>query len=79
MDDRRKKEAILNSKLEGRLNEAQASTLHSLESFGWELKFVRLPLFQDAVPVVFDGSRDHFAIIEPDGTLNENPDIDIRH
>ena len=64
--------------LEAKLNTEQLATLHSLETFGWELKFVRMPLFQDAVPVVFDGSREKFAILNPDGTLDENPDIVIR-
>ena len=65
--------------LERLLNADQLATLHSLESFGWELKFVRLPLFQDPVPVVFDGSRERFAILKADGTLDEEPRIDIRH
>ncbi len=64
--------------LEKLLNTAQLETLHSIESFGWELKFVRKPLFQPAVPIVFDADRSHFAIIEEDGRLNENPGLTIR-
>jgi len=64
--------------LERSLNAEQLVTLHSLESFGWELKFVRMPLFQDSVPVVFDSSRQTFAILKPDGTLEEQPDMVIR-
>ena len=60
------------------LNEAQNLTLASLESFGWELKFVRHPMFQAPVPVVFDADRKKFAVLEPDGTLNENPGFKIR-
>lgn len=64
--------------LERLLNTAQVETLRSLEQFGWELKFVRKPLFQPAVPVVFDGDRKNYAVIEEDGRLNENPAFKIR-
>ncbi len=49
-----------------------------LEQFGWELKFVRRKAFQPPVAVVFDGDRKHFAVLEPDGSLNENPGFEIR-
>ncbi|MDQ3038843.1 MAG: hypothetical protein M3Q51_02750, partial [Pseudomonadota bacterium] len=55
------------------LNAAQQETLNDLERFGWELKFVRRPMFQPSIPVVFDGDRKTFAILEVDGTLNEHP------
>lgn len=60
------------------LNEAQRMTLHELERFGWELKFVRRRPFQDPVPVVFDGDRRSFAVLTPDGSLDEHPGFDIR-
>jgi len=60
------------------LNEAQILTLVGLENFGWELKFVRRPTFQSSVPVVFDSDRKKYAVLEADGTLNENPGFKIR-
>lgn len=60
------------------LNPAQSETLAALERFGWELKFVRRPLFQPSIPVVFDGDRKTFAILETDGKLNEHPPFEIR-
>ena len=60
------------------LNEAQEMTLHELERFGWELKFVRRRPFQDPVPVVFDGDRRSFAMLKLDGSLDEDPGFDIR-
>jgi hypothetical protein len=60
------------------LNDAQLETLSELERFGWQLKFVRRPLFQPSVPVVFDGDRKHYAVLERDGTLNEHPAFTIR-
>ncbi|MEM9301126.1 MAG: hypothetical protein AAGE01_03390 [Pseudomonadota bacterium] len=79
MEDRRHDQRRLNvHALKRELNADQLATLNSLESFGWELKFVRKPLFQDPVPIVFDDSREHFAVLEADGTLNEEPGITIR-
>lgn len=78
-DERRKDEDRSKRELRAELNAAQQETLSDLERFGWELKFVRRPIFQPSVPVVFDGDRKTFAILEPDGTLNEHPLFDIRH
>ena len=64
--------------LERLLNPAQIDTLRHLEHFGWELKFVRKPLFQPAVPIVFDGDRKSYAVIDEDGTVNQNPPFKIR-
>ena len=61
------------------LNDDQLLTLAKIEGFGWELKFIRRPLFQEAVAVVFDSDRKNFAVLEADGTLNEHPGFDIRH
>ncbi len=61
------------------LNSAQLETLGGLERFGWALKFVRRPLFQPIIPVVFDGDCQNFAVLEDDGTLNEHPSFEIRH
>lgn len=60
------------------LNEAQRLTLASLEKFGWELKFVRRPLFQPMLPVVFDPDHKKFAVIEGDGSLNETIALNVR-
>ena len=80
MNEKRHKEAERSKReLRKELNPAQLETLCDLERFGWELKFIRHPLFQPSIPVVFDGDRKTFAILEPDGTLNEHPPFDIRH
>ena len=76
--ERRKAQKELSSVLKRELNEAQLETLEGLEHFGWELKFVRRKPFQAPIPVVFDGDRKKFAILEADGTLNENPGFEIR-
>lgn len=76
--ERRKGVRELSSVLKRDLNEAQRVTLTGLEQFGWELKFVRRKQFQQPVAVVFDGERKNFAVLEPDGSLNESPGFDIR-
>lgn len=54
------------------LNDAQRLTLASLERFGWELKFIRHPLFLPMVPVVRDPGRQNFATLQDDGSLTES-------
>ena len=76
--ERRKMQKQLSSVLKRELHEAQRDTLSSLEHFGGELKFVRRKPVQPPVAVVFDGDRKKFAVLEPDGTLNENPGFEIR-
>ncbi len=60
------------------LNEDQQMTLCELERFGWELRFVRRPLFQDPLGVVVDGDRKAFSVLNPDGSLEDNPRIKLR-
>ena len=77
--ERRKSgEARIANALKRELRPAQQITLADLEGFGWELKFVRRPLFQEPVAVVFDPDHKRFAVLQEDGTLNENPGFDIR-
>ena len=60
------------------LNEAQLLSLGKMEGFGWELKFIRRPLSQEIVSVLFHPLSNKFGILEDDGTLNTHPDIEIR-
>ena len=76
--ERRNAEKAYAMALKRELNEAQRTTLGELERFGWELKYIRRPLFQPSIPIIFDGDRKTFAVLEPDGTLNEHPPFKIR-
>ena len=76
--ERRSGQKELSSVLKRQLNDAQLLTLRGLEGFGWELKFIRRKPFQEPIAVIFDGDRKQFAVLEADGTLNENPAFDIR-
>lgn len=56
------------------LNEAQRVTLETLEKFGWQLKFVRHPLFKPVVPVLYDPDHNRYVALAEDGSLDEaNP------
>lgn len=76
--ERRQDRAAPNSALRAQLNEEQLMTLRDLERFGWELKFVRRPPFQETIPVVVDGDRKSFSILKADGSLEDNPDLKLR-
>ena len=63
------------SAMHHQLNEAQRGVLRVLEYFGWELRFVRCQF--DPVPVVFAGD-DTYAVIRPDGSVDERPRLTLR-
>lgn len=65
--------------LRKQLNSRQLDTLLTLERVGWELKFIRRPPNVEPIAVVFDGNREHYAVLCNDGTLNEEPGFEIRH
>jgi len=57
---------------------AQLVTLEALEIFGWRLAFVRRPLFQAPIPVLFDRAGMRHVVILEDGTLDEHPVLPLR-
>ncbi|PJJ99518.1 hypothetical protein CO641_06165 [Lysobacteraceae bacterium NML91-0213] len=57
----------------------QRVTLEALEIFGWRLAFVRRPLFQAPVPVLFDQGGTRHVVIRDDGTLDEQPTLKLRN
>ncbi len=60
------------------LNEEQLLALNNMEKFGWMLAFIRRPLFQDIVPVLSHSDSGKLGILEDDGALNLQLDIDFR-
>lgn len=66
------------SALKRELNDDQRDTLAQLERFGWTLKFVRHPLFQEPVGVIMNPDTHTYAVIEPNGTLNEKAGLNFR-
>jgi hypothetical protein len=72
-NDRRLREQLRSSELKRELNEAQLATLHTLEGFGWHLKFIRHPPGQPRLVVLQDPDTGKFAVLGDDGELDENP------
>lgn len=60
------------------MNHDQIVSYRSVERFGWYIKFIRRPLFQRPVIVLSNPDGSILAVLEDDGTINENPDIVIR-
>jgi len=61
------------------LNESQLLALHSLESFGWHLWFVRRPLFMQPIVIVANSESTQHAMLEADGSVNLKPPLQLRH
>lgn len=70
--DRRSDTRQGSSALKRELNELQMHTLHTLERFGWELKFVRRDE-GGKLAVIFDPDARKYAVLGEDGELDENP------
>lgn len=61
------------------LNEDQRRTLRQVEGFGWQLAFIRRPLFQEPLVVIKNSEGSGFSVLEPDGSINAEADVVIRH
>ncbi len=79
VDDRRGIHKAVPIDLGRYLNELQLLALHSLESFGWRLWFVRRPLFMQPIVVVSNPESTQHAVLEEDGSVNLKPQLHIRH
>ena len=75
--DRRQEDLQRESALKRNINEDQMMTLRVLEGFGWVLKFVRKSK-EGPLAAVYDPEKHALAIIAPDGSLNENPQLVFR-
>lgn len=60
------------------LTDRQLATLDTMANFGWTLRFVRRPMFQPPIPVAFDRNTKRFVVIEADGSVDEDPGLQIR-
>ena len=76
--DKRKGNKPVPDDVKEHLSYAQMALLRTIEGFGWSLKFVRRPLFQQPVIVVTNPDGSSIGILEEDGKLNLDPDIDTR-
>ena len=76
--EKRKGEAAIPDNLEDYLNPIQLQALRQIENFGWELKFVRRPLFQDPLAVIINNDGDRVGTLEPDGRIDLHHDFALR-
>lgn len=77
-NDKRNSDTPVPEDVNGFLTDAQSAELHHIESFGWTLKYIRRPLFQEKVVVVVSPDGGSIGILEDDGRLNLESDIDTR-
>lgn len=66
------------ARLRAGLTPGQLATIETLEHFRWTLRFVRRPLFLDPIPVVIHPDGKRFAVIEADGSINEDSGLKLR-
>jgi hypothetical protein len=60
------------------LNDAQLQALKRIKETGWELRFIRQPLFQGIVPVIVNRKENRCGVLEENGDINMHSDIAIR-
>lgn len=77
--ERRGNKAALSTNVNAVLNQDQSVALRKIENFGWQLAFIRRPVFEQPVAVVVSPDRTRHAVLESDGELNMNPDIKLRN
>jgi len=76
--EKRQGKAAVPDDLEKVLNPAQQRALRQIENFGWQLEFVRRPVFQEPIPVVINSKGDQVGILEADGRIDMQADIALR-
>ena len=77
-DEKRDHEKPIPDNLEDILSEFQLMALRRIESFGWELQFVRRPPDHTPIPVIVSDDGNKIGILEDDGRINMEPGINIR-
>lgn len=60
------------------INPDQLMTLRQIENFGWQLAFVRRPVFQDSVVVVSCADSKKYGVLEDTGELNLEHEVTVR-
>ncbi len=78
MEEKRKGVKPIPDNVYNYLNDAQLAELRSIEQFGWNLKYIRRPLFQEQVVVVTNPDGRSIGVLEDDGELNMAPRIETR-
>ena len=77
-EERRDNQEAVPENLTQFLNEEQLAAVENIGRFGCTLKFVRRPVFQTTVPVLEGPDGETMAVIEENGNILWDPDIDLR-
>lgn len=77
-NDKRESQKAIPDNLEQYLNEEQINALDKIEQFGCTLKFVRRPVFQKTIPVLVGPDGETMGVIEENGCIVWDPNIDFR-
>ena len=76
--EKRHNDVPIPENLEDWLTQDQLDALKQLENFGWKLKFIRRPAFQDPIVIIYSENGSKIGLLEKDGKIDMNPDITIR-
>lgn len=76
--DRRKNRKLTEDEVKETLSSKQLAALLECQYFGWKLKYIRRPLFQDPVPVLYNAKNDQIGILDPDGRVNTDIELEVR-
>ena len=77
-DDKRIGEKPVPDNVKDYLNGDQLAKLAAIERFGWTLRYIRRPLFRECVVVVMNQDGGSIGVLEEDGRLNLEVDIETR-
>jgi hypothetical protein len=77
-NEKRKGDIPIPDNLEEMLNEAQRQALPGIVNSGWELQFLRRPLFQELVLVLHNPNDNRTGILDTDGRIKIQADIKVR-
>ena len=76
--DKRKVGIPISEDLEKLLNPAQLQALSGMKYSGWEVRFLRRPLFQEPVLVVQNANDGRIGILNKDGLIKIQPYFKVR-
>jgi len=79
MDREKRKDSVpIPENFEELLNKAQLQALPGMKHAGWEVQFLRTPLFQEPVLVVKNSKDGRIGILDKDGVIKIQADLKVR-
>ena len=76
--DRRERKKLTDDDVRKILNRKQLDVILECQYFGWRVRFIRCPLFQEPVPLLFNDKYDQIGLLEPDGHINLDFELEVR-